>query len=74
MFAAAPVCVLFVLSCSWFSLVLVLCGVVAGVAVSSPVTDTIFELIEFNEVPDAEQYRETLKIKESLTKGKNIDE
>ena len=27
-----------------------LCGVVAGVAVSSPVTDTIFELIEFNEV------------------------
>ena len=32
------------------------------------------KLIEFNEVPDAEQYRETLKIKESLIKGKNIDE
>ena len=32
------------------------------------------KLIEFNEVPDAEQYRETLKIKESLIKGKKIDE
>ena len=32
------------------------------------------KLIEFNEIPDAEQYRETLKIKESLTKGKNINE
>lgn len=29
------------------------------------------KLIEFTEVPDAEQYRETLKIKESLIKGKN---
>ena len=28
------------------------------------------KLIEFNEVPDAEQYRETLKIKVSLIKGK----